>query len=128
VAQGVNPGIAVAPLCERRNQRLKGTPVIDRRYSPRSSGGGGRGRGRIFNPTADAVGHMLTPLPGLFVGKRSLSADGVRLFPVVATTNRRFESSWARRRGNAKTHDEEERSSWLPAGSSERRKPGWRLH
>ena len=29
--------------------------------------------------------------------------------------NRRFDSSWARRRGKPKIHDEEGRSSWLPA-------------
>jgi len=33
----------------------------------------------------------------------------------VATTNRRFDSSWARRRGKPKTHDERKHSSWLPA-------------
>jgi len=37
----------------------------------------------------------------------------------VATTNREFDSSWARLE-NPKTHDEEKRSSWLRAIRSAR--------
>ncbi len=81
MAQGVSPGIGMAS-----------SPAIP---LPRSNGGGGRGRGRARKPTADAVGHNLMPLPGLFVGGWRIHRALCDVCEPVATTNRRFDSSWA---------------------------------
>jgi len=46
--------------------------------SPTRAGEGGRGRGRTFSPTADAVGYILMPLRGSFFGSEQAGAQFAR--------------------------------------------------